>query len=416
MRGVPALKTRTDPDESGSVSQIPSGDVRGAQGAGARRRAAAAGAAERADQSRLSVQRSARVWEDVECADPGPVTELRAGAHARSLRGVRLVCRAGAVRARQHRRDRDRRGLARRRGRRQGTARAGLLHAGVRALQDLHHRRGAHGHPAGLQRAAEAGRGAAAAPEVHLRHHRAGEGHPDHQVAHPPLPVPPGPAVRAARADAGHPAPGGRGGAGGGAAAGGAGRRGLGPGFAVRPGPAAGRQRRVRGQLRARGFAARLHRRQPAGRDRGRVRGGRRRGDLPRGEPGHRGRPRAAPVRGRPAGPAPRPDRAGRGARRGRQRAARPAAGPGRADGPAGGQLRPGRAGPRCRDRQHRPGPDARRNLAPAAARADVRPGAAAGRRHGREIPARPAGTAGKRDAVDGAAVTPAPAAAGSGR
>ena len=145
------------------------------------------------------------------------------------------------VRAGQHRRDRDRRGLARRRGRRPGTARAGLLHAGVRALQDLHHRRGAHGHPAGLQRAAEAGRGAAAAPEVHLRHHRAGEGHPDHPVAHPPLPVPPGPAVRAAGADAGHPAQGGRRGRGRRAAAGGAGRRGLGPGLAVRPGPAAGR-------------------------------------------------------------------------------------------------------------------------------------------------------------------------------
>ena len=136
-------------------------------------------------------------------------------------------------------------------------------------------------------------------------------------------------------------------------------------------------------------------------------------------EPGHRGRPRAAPVRGRPAGPVPRPDRAGRGARRGRGRAARPAAGPGRADGPAGGQLRPGRAGPRRRDRQHRPGPDARGHLAPAAAGADVRPGAAAGRGHGRESPARPAGTAGtagKGDAVDGAAGTPAPVAAGSAR
>ena len=48
------------------------------------------------------------------------------------------------------------------------------------------------------------------------------------------------------------------------AAPGGAGRRGFGPGLAVHPGPAAGRQRRVRAQLRARGGAARLHRRQPA--------------------------------------------------------------------------------------------------------------------------------------------------------
>ena len=59
------------------------------------------------------------------------------------------------------------------------------------------------------------------------------------------------------------------------------------------------------------------------------------------------------------------------------------------------GQVRPGRADPGRRDRQHGPGPDARRHLAPAAARADVRAGAAAGRRHRREIPARPPGTAG---------------------
>ena len=61
------------------------------------------------------------------------------------------------------------------------------------------------------------------------------------------------------------------------------------------------------------------------------------------------------------------------------------------------GQVRPGRADPGRRDHQHGPGPDARRHLAPAAARADVRAGAAAGRRHRREIPARPAGTAGVR-------------------
>ena len=53
------------------------------------------------------------------------------------------------------------------------------------------------------------------------------------------------------------------------------------------------------------------------------------------------------------------------------------------------------------------------------AARADLRPGAAAVRRHRREIPARPAGTAGKGNPSGGAAraaVTPARAAAGSGR
>ena len=49
--------------------------------------------------------------------------------------------------------------------------------------------------PARVQRAAEARRGAAAAPEVRLRDHRAGEGHRDDQVADPPLPVPADPAV-----------------------------------------------------------------------------------------------------------------------------------------------------------------------------------------------------------------------------
>ena len=48
---------------------------------------------------------------------------------------------------------------------------------------------------AGLQRAAQARRGAAGAPRVRLRHHRAGEGARHHPVAHPPLPVPPGPAA-----------------------------------------------------------------------------------------------------------------------------------------------------------------------------------------------------------------------------
>ena len=50
---------------------------------------------------------------------------------------------------------------------------------------------------AGLQRPAQAGRGAAAAPALHLRHHRARQGAPDDPVAHPPLPVPADPAAAA---------------------------------------------------------------------------------------------------------------------------------------------------------------------------------------------------------------------------
>ena len=52
---------------------------------------------------------------------------------------------------------------------------------------------------AGLQRPAEDRRGAARAPGLHLRHHRAGQGADHHPVAHPPLPVPADPAH--------HPAP-----------------------------------------------------------------------------------------------------------------------------------------------------------------------------------------------------------------
>ena len=50
---------------------------------------------------------------------------------------------------------------------------------------------------AGLQRAAQDRRGAAAAREVHLRDDGAGQGHRHHPLAHPPLPVPAGPAGRA---------------------------------------------------------------------------------------------------------------------------------------------------------------------------------------------------------------------------
>ena len=69
--------------------------------------------------------------------------------------------RAGPERPRLDRRHRDRRGQPRRRRRRPRPARAGVLRAGPRPLQGLHHRRGAHGHHAGLQRAAQARRGAA---------------------------------------------------------------------------------------------------------------------------------------------------------------------------------------------------------------------------------------------------------------
>ena len=79
----------------------------------------------------------------------------------------------GAGLARRHR---DRRGLEQRRRRRARAARPGLLRAGVEQVQGLHHRRGPHGHDGGVQRAAQARRGAAGVREVRLRDHRAGEG------------------------------------------------------------------------------------------------------------------------------------------------------------------------------------------------------------------------------------------------
>ena len=112
-----------------------------------------------------------------------------------------------------------------------------------RPLQGLHHRRGPHGHHAGLQRPAQAGRGAAAAPAVHLRHHRARQGAADHPLAHPPLPVPADPAAPAERLPLPSSRRGGRRDRAGRAAARRARRRRVGPRHPVRARPAAGRRR-----------------------------------------------------------------------------------------------------------------------------------------------------------------------------
>ena len=99
----------------------------------------------------------------------------------------------------QPRRDRDRRGQPRRRRRRPRPARARVVRPDVEPLQDLHRRRGAHGDPAGLQRPAQGRRGAAAARQVRLRHHRARPGAADDPLPHPPLPVPAAAAAAAHR-------------------------------------------------------------------------------------------------------------------------------------------------------------------------------------------------------------------------
>ena len=283
----------------------------------------AAGAAQRPDQPRLPVLRAARLRQDLQRPDPGPVAELREGPDPDAVRGVRLLRGAGPERAGQPRRHRDRRGVARWRRRRPRPARARVLRAGSgRASRSTSSTRRTWSRHSGLQRAAQAGRGAAAAPEVHLRDHRAGQGARHHPVAHAPLPVPADPAgdACASTSEASVPAegvdvdplvlPAGR-----------AGRRRLGARRAVGARPAA-RRRRARGRhLRPGGGPARRHRRRAARRDGRRARRRRRRGGLRRRRPGGRGRPRSAPVRRRPARAVPRPADPRRGARRRRPRA-----------------------------------------------------------------------------------------------
>ena len=182
-----------------SLPPLPARDVRPGHRAGPRHRAAAQRARARPGQPRLPLLRSPRLRQDHVGPHPRPQPQLRAGARRRPVRRVRQLRRAGHRGQRLHRRDRDRRRVARRCRRRPRPAREGVLRAGPRPLQDLHHRRGAHGDHGRVQRPAQAGRGAAAAPALHLRHHRAREGAADDPVAHPPLPVPADPAADAGR-------------------------------------------------------------------------------------------------------------------------------------------------------------------------------------------------------------------------
>ncbi len=86
-----------------------------------------------------------------------------------------------------HRRARDGRRLAQQRRRHARDHRRRALRAGVGALQGLHHRRSAHAVDGGVQRAAEDAGRAAAARQVHLRHHRDPQGAGDGPVALPAL-------------------------------------------------------------------------------------------------------------------------------------------------------------------------------------------------------------------------------------
>ena len=188
------------PREPRPVPQVPPEHVRRGHRPGARHRSAAAGAPQRQGQPRLPVLRPARLRQDVQRPHPGPLAQLRAGPDARPVRGVRLLRRAGAatapgsldvieIDAASHGGVDDARDLRER-----------AFYAPVSSTFKIYIIDEAHMvTPGGLQRPAQAGRGAAGAPEVHLRDDRAGEGHRHHPLAHPPLPVPAGAAARAAR-------------------------------------------------------------------------------------------------------------------------------------------------------------------------------------------------------------------------
>src|SRR6185436_12294669 len=84
---------------AGALPEVPAAHVRRGDRAGARHRAAHAGPEHRAAAPCLPVLGSARLWQDVLGADPGPLAELREGPHPATLRGLRLVPRARARRA-----------------------------------------------------------------------------------------------------------------------------------------------------------------------------------------------------------------------------------------------------------------------------------------------------------------------------
>ena len=95
------------------------------------------------------------------------------------------------------RRGRDGRRLAARDRRHPRDPRPRRAAAGRGPLQGLHPRRGAPAHRRGLERAAEADRGAAAAPRLRLLHHRPGEDAADRPLALPDVRLPAAAAARA---------------------------------------------------------------------------------------------------------------------------------------------------------------------------------------------------------------------------
>ncbi len=98
------------------VSPLPARDLCRAHRSVAGDRSAAHGAAHRSGESRIPVQRPARLRQDDQRAHPGPLPELRRGPHRHPVRRVPFVRGAQPRRLRLARRRRDRRRLAQRRG------------------------------------------------------------------------------------------------------------------------------------------------------------------------------------------------------------------------------------------------------------------------------------------------------------
>ena len=156
----------------------------------------------------LDPHRRARRRQDHHRPHPRPRAQLRIArrlghrAHHQDAGDGRAL--PGHHREPPHRRAGNGRRLPQQRRRRAPDQRRRPLRAGVGALQGLHPRRSAHALGRGLQRAAEDAGRAAAARQVHLRHHRNPQGAGDGAVALPALRPAPGRRVGAGAASARH--------------------------------------------------------------------------------------------------------------------------------------------------------------------------------------------------------------------
>ena len=146
---------------------------------------------ERAHPAGLDPHRRARRRQDHDRAHPRPRAQLRIAGrlgdgadHQHAGDGRALP---GDHREPPHRRAGDGRRLAQQRRGRAPDQRRHPLRAGVGALQGLHPRRSAHAVGRGVQRAAQDAGRAAAARQVHFRHHRNPQGAGDGAVALPAL-------------------------------------------------------------------------------------------------------------------------------------------------------------------------------------------------------------------------------------